>query len=172
MSGASSSSGSGKRGTRKSERGTVVVPRSAFALPRSEGDPHPHLNRSEGDIIRPLPWMQISNEERGRGQQARLCAEQPAIGPPVKRARALIELLRVTPQVAAVRSQRARILGGPADIQQCIPLAPRVGVLALGEHDQRRDARRREPFAVVGDTTLKGRALVFGRQSSVPSTDD
>src|SRR5258706_13104267 len=123
MSGGLNCSAWGNRGTRKSERGTVVVPRSAFALPRSEGDPHPHLQRSKRNIPRPFPRMQINNEEGRRGQQARLCAEQPAIGSAVVGARALIELLRVAPDVAAVSTPRACVLSRPADVEQRIPLA-------------------------------------------------
>src|SRR5258706_16207645 len=124
MSGGLNCSAWGNRGTRKSERGTVVVPRSAFALPRSEGDPHPHLQRSKRNIPRPFPRMQINNEEGRRGQQARLCAEQPAIGPSVVRARALVELLRVAADIAAVSPQCAGVLVRAAAVEQRIPLAP------------------------------------------------
>src|SRR5260370_38865037 len=75
---------------------------------RSKPHPESHPDRCERNIVRPLPRMQVNNEERRRGEQNGLCAEQPAIGPPVKRARALIELLRVAPDVAAGSSQRAR----------------------------------------------------------------
>src|SRR6267154_3611416 len=75
-----------------------------------ERDPHPNLHRSKGNVPRPFPRSQINNEQRRRGQEARLCAEQPAIGSAVVGARALIELLRVAPDVAAVGSPRARVL--------------------------------------------------------------
>src|SRR6267143_18882 len=122
MSGGLNCSGWGKRGTRKSERGTGVVPRSAFALPSSERDPQPHLHRSEGNILRSLPRMQVNNEQRGRGEETRLGAQQPAIGPPVEGARALIQLLGVAPHIPADWPQHARVLRRAADIEQRVPL--------------------------------------------------
>src|SRR6266566_709646 len=135
-------------------------PQSAIPNPQlSKGDPHPYLQRCEGDVIRPLPRMQVNNEERRRGEQARLGAEQPAIGPPVEGARALIELFGVAPHVPAVRPQRARVLRRPADIEQRAPLATRLAVLALGEDDQGCDACRSEPFPVVHDGAFERLAL-------------
>src|SRR6266545_7454018 len=71
--------------------------------------------RGKRDIIRPLSRMQVDNEQRCRREQARLGAEQPAIGAPVECPRPLIQELRVAPQIAAVRSQRAGVLRRAAD---------------------------------------------------------
>src|SRR6267378_1274862 len=108
---------------RKSKREISLpfrIPHSTLRI--SEWDPQPHLHRSEGNILRPLPRMQINNEERRRGEETRLGAQQPAIGPPVEGARALIQLLGVAPQVPAVLPQRARVLRRTADIEQRVPL--------------------------------------------------
>src|SRR6266545_379731 len=156
MSGASNCSGSGDPGP----------------CPGSKPQPESYAKRSKGDVIRPFPRMQINNEERRRREQARLRADQPAIGAPVVRAGTLVALLRVAAHVAAVRTQRTRVLRGPADVEQRIPLMARVGMLSLGEHDEGGDAGGGEPLAVVDDGSLERCTLVFGRQSSVIGTDD
>jgi len=89
----------------------------------------------------------------------RLGTQQPTVGPPVERARALIQRFGVAPHVSAVRSQRAGILRRAADIEQRIPLTARLAVLALGEEDQRRDTCCREPLAVVDEGLLERGAL-------------
>src|SRR5882762_10917517 len=96
----------------------------ASADGRSKWNPQPHLHRSKGDIVRPLPGMQINNEKGSRGEEARLRAQQPAIRPLVEGARALIQLLGVAPDVAPVGTNRARVLRGAANVEQRIPLAP------------------------------------------------
>src|SRR2546427_4224727 len=146
---------------------------AARGQPSSKREPPPNLQRrGERDVLRPLPGMLVNNEERRRGEQTRLGAQQPPIGSPVEGTRALIQLFGVAPHVPAVRPQRARVLRRPADIEQRAPLATRLAVLALGEDDQGSDACCSEPFPVVHDGTLERCTLVIGRQSSVLSTDD
>src|SRR5437899_7401518 len=127
---------------RKSKREISLQFRiSHSALRISERDPYPHLQRSEGDVIGPFPRMQVNNEQRRRGEETRLGAQQPAIGTPVVRARALIQLLGVTPHVPAVRSQCTRVLSRTADIEQRIPLAPRMTVFPFREDGESRDTQ-------------------------------
>src|SRR6266540_6322212 len=132
--------------------------------PSSKRQPESHVQRSKRNIVRPLSWMQINNEERCGGEEARLGAQQAAIGAPVVGARALIPLLGVAPHVPPVRSQRARVRGGTADIEQRIPLATRTAVFLLREDDQGRDAGGGEPFAVMHDGSLERGSLVIGGQ--------
>src|SRR5882724_2136720 len=133
--------------------------------PSSKPQPESYLKGRKRDIVRPLPRMQINNEQRRRGEEAGLRAQQPAIRPPVEGARALIQLLGVAPHVAPVGTERARVLRGATDVEQRIPLAAGIAVLSLGDDYQRYHAGGGEPFAAMHDGTLEGRTRHVGRSA-------
>src|SRR4051812_30611450 len=100
--------------------------------------------------------MEIDDEQRGRRDEAGLRADQPAVRAPVETPRALVQLLGIAANVPAVGSACAGALRRAADVEQRVPVAARLIVLALGEDDQRGAAQYRQPFPVVRDGPLEG----------------
>src|SRR5207247_879791 len=115
--------------------------------------------------------MQINDEQCRRCQEGGLRSQQPVVGAAVEAPRTLIELLSVVADVTPIGSEGARVLRGPADIEQRIPRTPRLAVLTLGEHDQRGDACGREPFAGMHDGTAERLTLAVSHQPSAVSPD-
>src|SRR2546422_11566448 len=95
--------------------------------------------------------MQVNNEQRRRGEETRLGAQQPAIGTPVVRARARIQLLGITPHVPAVRSQCPRVLTRTADIEQRLRLGPPMTGVPFRDDGASRDNQGAEPCPLLPD---------------------
>src|SRR3989442_13400845 len=118
--------------------------------------------------------MQVDNEQRGRRKETRLGAQEPAIGPPVVYTRALVQLLGITPQVPAVRSQSTRVLRRTTDVEQRIPVAARMTVFPFRKDGECRDAYCSEPFSVMDSRmserlTLAGRLCIHVSRAVVPT---